>query len=124
MFPVAVEEVVGNAVENSEGPGETIDVTVDARGGGFHLTVVRIDENGRGIPSHVSEILAESEYDQPTHLQGMGIWFVYWVVVESGGELYVEESPMGGASIVVRVPRGDVVSTAEVVPTAGGVSSG
>ena len=119
MFPEAVEEVVGNAVENSEGPGATIEVTVDTRGSGFHLTEVRIDDDGPGIPPHVSEILAESEYDQLTHLQGMGIWFVYWVVIESGGELYIDESPMGGASVVVRLSRGNVASSTDAVPTAG-----
>ena len=124
MFPEAIEEVVGNAIENSGGQGATIDVSVDTRGSGFHLTEVRIDDNGPGIPPHVSEILAESEYDQLTHLQGMGIWFVYWVVVESEGELYIEESPMGGASIVMRLPRGDVVSSSDVVPAAGEVLSG
>ena len=118
MFPEAIEEVVGNAIENSEGPGATIDVSVDTRRSGFHLTEVRIDDNGPGIPPHVGEILEASEYDQLTHLQGMGIWFVYWVVVESGGELYIEESPMGGASIVMRLPHGKAVSTGDVIPAA------
>lgn len=110
MFVEAIEELVENAIAHSGRERPRVDVTVDRSGGPVHLVECRVSDNGPGIPQQVIAILRRSESDQLTHLQGMGLWFVYWVVSESGGHIVIEESDAGGAAVVVRVPAEKIVS--------------
>lgn len=103
MFDAAVEELVTNAVEHND--DERLRVAVTAARAEHGMAELRVADDGPGIPGHVPRILARREHDQVDHLEGLGLWFVYWTVAESGGELDMGESDLGGACVRIRVPR-------------------
>jgi signal transduction histidine kinase len=102
MFDAAVEEVVTNAVERNddETPRVVISVIRDDHG----MTEIRVEDDSPGS-RHTSPGYSPVQHDQVDHLEGMGLWFVYWTVVESGGELDIEESDLDGSRVRLRVPR-------------------
>jgi signal transduction histidine kinase len=51
--------------------------------------VIEIDDNGTGLPEMERNILRGRMETQLEHGQGLGLWFVYWTVVRSGGKLTV-----------------------------------
>jgi K+-sensing histidine kinase KdpD len=51
--------------------------------------VIEIDDNGTGLPELERNILRGRMETQLEHGQGLGLWFVYWTVVRSGGKLTV-----------------------------------
>lgn len=111
MFGEAVEELVRNAIEHNDSPEPRVEVTVDRTAGPIHLVEICVSDNGSGIPDKVVSVLKESEVDQLSHLQGMGLWFVHWVVAESDGHMIVDENADGGALVRVRVPTASLVMT-------------
>jgi signal transduction histidine kinase len=41
------------------------------------------------------------------HGSGLGLWLVYWVVQQSGGEATVREAAPRGTVVAVTLPRSD-----------------
>lgn len=117
MFADAIEEVLGNAIQHNDKEAPRLDITIDKSAGPVHLTEVKISDNGPGIPERVVSILEKSETDQLMHLQGMGLWFVYWVVTASDGHLVIEENESGGSTIRIRVPSAKITPSAHVGTT-------
>lgn len=105
MLDHAIEELIRNAIEHNERSDPRVEITVDPVAGPMHFLEIRISDNGPGIPDRVVSILEQSEYDQLTHLQGMGLWFVHWVAMESDGRMIIEETEAGGASVGLQVPK-------------------
>lgn len=105
MFDAAIEELLTNAVKHNDGerPRISISVSEDSRYRG--MTEIRIEDDGPGIPEDVPRILARSEHDQVDHLDGMGLWFVYWTVTESDGELDIGNSELGGSCVRMWLPQ-------------------
>lgn len=110
MFREALAELLTNAVEHNDSPVPAVEVTVDPRVGPLHHVELRVADNGPGIPDSVVDVLASAEVSQLSHLQGLGLWFVYWVVVESDGHLLVEAADGGGSVVRIRVPAASIVS--------------
>jgi signal transduction histidine kinase len=51
--------------------------------------VIEVEDNGSGLPEMERDILRGQIETQLEHGQGLGLWFVYWTVVRSGGKLTV-----------------------------------
>lgn len=118
MFDAAIEELLTNAVQHNDGETPRISITVSEDGGYRGMTEIRVEDDGPGIPADVPRILARSEHDQVDHLDGMGLWFVYWAVTESGGELGIEDSELGGSCVRMWLPQGlSISSDAPLLPT-------
>jgi signal transduction histidine kinase len=115
----AVTELVENACEHVEEP--TVAVTVDrvaapatdragdastpatdggieatgsAEGAGERARVVVADD-GPGIPEMEREVLEAGRETDLEHSQGMGLWLVYWIVRQSGGDLTIKTGATG-----------------------------
>jgi PAS domain S-box-containing protein len=81
---LAVHELLANAVEHGgEGPAEiTVTVTADP-------LAVEVEDDGPGIPEHERRALAGVEETALQHGSGVGLWLVYWVVRQTGGDVGV-----------------------------------
>lgn len=85
----AIRELVSNAVEHA-GPSPSVEVTVEMNTGDW--CTIRVSDDGPGISSLEQQILSGEQETQLSHGQGLGLWIVYWVVMQSGGSLSVESS--------------------------------
>lgn len=105
MFGSAIEELITNAITHAETEHPTISISVrndsEVRG----MTEVCVADDGPGVPEYVVELLGRPEEDQVNHLDGMGLWFVYWTVTESNGTLEIEDADLGGSRVRMWVPQ-------------------
>jgi PAS domain S-box-containing protein len=92
-LPEAVAELGTNAIRHG---GETVEFEVREAD---HGTVVRVADDGPGLPEAERRILEGAEETQLDHGSGLGLWFVNWVVTELGG--HVEPTVGDGTAVEV-----------------------
>jgi PAS domain S-box-containing protein len=99
---LAVHELLRNAVEHSStSPGSQahqdavehgdttpprVSVSVSA-----DPLMVRVTDDGPGIPEHERRALSGVEETALRHGSGVGLWLVYWVVSQTGGDVDVDD---------------------------------
>jgi signal transduction histidine kinase len=100
-----LDDVVGNILTNAVehgGPGTTIEVTTERVGPMVHL---HIADDGPGIPpAERDAIFEKGERGTESTGTGFGLYFVSVMVDSYGGNIWVEESDLGGSDFVVALP--------------------
>jgi signal transduction histidine kinase len=104
----AVENLVENALRHHDGEGvERADggawatVTVDLADDAL---VVRVSDDGPGIPDAELDAIAAGEETDLQHGSGLGLWVVHWAVATFGGEVtYADREPRGTVA-TLRLP--------------------
>jgi signal transduction histidine kinase len=107
MLPEALRELVANAVEHNDGDACSVSVDVSTDRGPVGTTEIRVADDGPGIPGAELVPLREHTEDELLHLSGMGLWFVYWTVDSSDGDLAFLRNEDGGTTVRVRVQSAD-----------------
>jgi PAS domain S-box-containing protein len=99
---VAVANLVENGIEHNDGePTVRVVVERDAEGWG----VVRVTDDGPGIPDHERAVVAgDREVSQLEHGSGLGLWVVRWLTEAAGGEVNFEERETAGTVVELRLP--------------------
>ena len=97
------ENLLTNAVEHNDEDSPTIRVTTDVSDG---MVRVAIADDGPGIPPEDRETVFDPEVtSDPSETYGFGLYFVRTMVETYGGDVWFEESELGGAKAVVELPR-------------------
>jgi PAS domain S-box-containing protein len=110
MLSSVFDNLLGNAIVHNdrEEPTVTIDVTRSADDDGQDVVVVRVADDGPGIPETMRESLfgrGEKGVDSPG--TGMGLYLVDRLVDGYGGDVAVEPNDPRGTVFVVTIPVGD-----------------
>jgi len=88
----AVTELIENAVVHA---GDAPDVRVQAETTRGRVTL-RVVDDGPGIPEEERAVVTrEADIDQLAHSQGLGLWFVRWVMDAYDGEFGIESTGEG-----------------------------
>lgn len=85
----ALYELGENAITHSNEDPE-LELSLYSNTGQDDWVVVEVEDNGCGLPEMERNILQGQMETQLEHGQGLGLWFVYWTVVRSGGKLTVD----------------------------------
>ncbi|SEH59368.1 PAS domain S-box-containing protein [Halopenitus malekzadehii] len=97
---LAIEEVLTNAITHADRDPE-IGITLRVDG---NEAVLRIADNGPGIPATERNAL-EGTAETPTdHGSGLGLWLVRWAVTDVDGEVSYAANDPRGAVITLRLP--------------------
>jgi two-component system, NtrC family, nitrogen regulation sensor histidine kinase NtrY len=67
--------------------------------------IIDIDDNGPGIPADMRAVVFDPYVTTKTDGTGLGLAIVKKIVVEHGGSITADASPLGGARMRVRLPR-------------------
>ena len=104
-----LRRVIRNLLENARryGAGE-ISVELGSAGG---QATVRVNDRGPGVPAALRERIFEPFYRLPGASErnggvGLGLALVKSITERHGGTVRCEDRPGGGASFVIRLPRG------------------
>lgn len=98
-------EVLGNLLENACKWARHA-VRIRARRADDGMIVLRIEDDGPGIPTEVRERVRRrgERADAGTPGHGLGLAMVQEIVLLYGGQLHIDRSELGGAAIEVRLP--------------------
>jgi two-component system sensor histidine kinase KdpD len=108
--PVQVAHVFRNVLDNAAKyapPGTTVRIAAARWQDGIE---VRISDRGPGIPPDEREAVFEEFYragDTRAAGTGLGLALARAFVTANGGRIWVEETPGGGATVVVRLPAAE-----------------
>jgi len=105
LLKQALVNLVENAVLSAREAGRTpvvVEVSAHARREFVELVV---DDNGPGIPADRKDGVFEPYETSRPEGTGLGLAIVKKIVLDHGGEVWVEDAPLGGARFVIRLPR-------------------
>ena len=113
--PVFLDRVLTNLLENaarSVKAGATgVEVTSKQTDG---RVTIRVIDHGSGVPPEAREVLFHPFYEldqrNPRLGAGLGLAIAKGFVVAMGGEIWIEETPGGGATFAVAVPVSTVAT--------------
>lgn len=96
----ALENLVRNAAEAIEGQGQVwIETDMADR-----FLVIRVRDNGRGIPPEVQAKLFEPFFTTKAHGTGLGLATSQQIIFEHNGRLVVESQPGKGSVFTILLP--------------------
>ncbi len=97
--------LLGNAAEAMPGGGEiSISSTAEADDRGSSGVVVRIRDQGQGVPEDVRVRLFEPFFTTKDEGTGLGLCIAANIMARHGGQLVLESSTPRGATFAVRIP--------------------
>jgi two-component system osmolarity sensor histidine kinase EnvZ len=105
--PNAFSRLVSNLVSNSFRYAKNVVVTADHREGWLSIT---IDDDGSGIPKDMRDEVFKPFFrldearNQDASGTGLGLAIALDIARSHGGDITLDESPMGGLRAVVRIP--------------------
>jgi len=96
-----LDNLLTNAVEHHDGDPH---VRVEVESG--DLAVVRVADDGPGVPERIQDSFAETE-DASTTIagDGLGLYLVHTVVTNYGGSVEVDDNEPRGAVVTVELPQ-------------------
>jgi signal transduction histidine kinase len=103
-------ELIGNLLDNAcKWASNRVDLVISRTDGGYDIT---IDDDGPGIAEEArSQVLARGiRLDEQTAGHGLGLGIVRDIVENVSGKLSLENAPMGGLRVRVRLPAGNEAS--------------
>lgn len=93
LLELALENALENALEHSTAVEPTATVTIEDTEDG---AIIRIDDNGPGIPETEIHAIQQGKETEMTHASGIGLWLIQWATRSSGGTVTFGEGPEGG----------------------------
>jgi two-component system osmolarity sensor histidine kinase EnvZ len=103
----AMRRVFANIIDNALRYGDRLQINVTALDKHVEIT---LDDNGCGIPIKKRELVFKPFYriDTSRHLEngstGLGLSIAKDIVTGYGGDIALEDSPIGGLRVVIRLP--------------------
>ena len=98
----AVDNVLENAVEHNETPVPRVCVDLSTTGADERV-VLRVVDDGPGLPPVERRVLEAGAETQLTHSTGLGLWLTNWIVRVSSGRVDVDTGD-DGTTVVVELP--------------------
>lgn len=109
LLQTVIKNLVENAIEHTD---RAPDITIEIEEAGDSI-VIRITDNGPGIPSDHREMLqADTTPDSPQSTS-LGLWLVKWFVDQYDGTLDVTTNEPRGTTVTLDLPA----ATQSTVPT-------
>lgn len=112
----AISEAVENAIVHNDGEPADAEVSIEL----LKLptwVVIRIADNGPGIPKQDRKSLESGEETEITHASSIGLWVMYWVVKASGGDVNISDNDPSGTIIDMLLPRSEKTADTTTVGT-------
>jgi len=105
--PNDFSRAVANVLSNATRYAPQAAVSIGTRGGALEIIV---DDNGKGIPENLrAEVFkafyrVEESRNKQTGGVGLGLTITRDIVTAHGGEIYLEDSPLGGLRVRLKFP--------------------
>lgn len=98
----ALDELLENACKHADG-----DVTVHTEVDDSEVVMIRVTDNGPGIPESEKRAIENGEETALAHASGIGLWLVKWLIDQQDGEIRIEDSEPRGSAVELFLPHVD-----------------
>ncbi len=107
LFASVLDNLLENAIEHGH---SSPSIEISVRRSADHI-VVRVADDGPGIPEHERRVLQGANETDLVHSEGLGLWLVKWVVESYGGTVTFERNDPSGSVVELRLPAVEPVSS-------------
>jgi signal transduction histidine kinase len=107
LLLVALVGIVENAVQAVEGQGEIVIEVERAHVRGSAQVVLRVSDNGPGVPAELRERILEPFFTTRPNGAGLGLAIASGVARDHGGRIRVDDNPGGGTIVSLEIPLVD-----------------
>lgn len=103
----AIRRMLGNIIDNAFRYGKIVHITLENAG---NSALIFIDDNGPGIPEEMRDEVfrpffrLDASRNSETGGTGLGLAIARDIIHAHGGDIKLDESPMGGLRVIVRLP--------------------
>lgn len=104
LIETAIRNVIMNAAEHNDNSSPRVEVTVSSDLDDDEL-LIRIADNGPGIPAYEREVLEQRDETKLQHSSGLGLWLVHWIIEDVDGTVDIEQRQPSGTVVRLRVPQ-------------------
>lgn len=112
----AFKDLLDNAARYNDADDPWVRVTTQTEA---DTVTVTVEDNGPGIDESELEAIESGEETQLEHSSGFGLWFAYWVVTTSGGEMSFDTT--NGTTVEMTFDRAEIQGdTLDETGTVGG----
>jgi signal transduction histidine kinase len=101
LFEQALAALLTNAIEASADAGRVVITTAAGPDG---TAVVRVEDQGVGMPDEVRQRAFEPFFTTKPDSAGLGLTIAQWVIKRHGGALELDTAPKKGTRITLRLP--------------------
>ncbi|MES3517255.1 MAG: ATP-binding protein [Natronomonas sp.] len=102
---IAIENVVENAAEHN--PADRPRVRISVVDTDDEWIDLLVEDDAPQIPPMERRVVTgDAEITPKRHGSGLGLWLLKWVIDACGGELFFEQSDLGGNCVRIRLRRG------------------
>jgi two-component system nitrogen regulation sensor histidine kinase NtrY len=107
LFRRVIANLVENAMQATHAAGKQpiVHISADVRG---ERVAVAVDDNGPGVPEPERDHIFDPYVTHREGGTGLGLAIVRKIVIDHGGDVSVGEAPIGGARLLVELPKGDL----------------
>lgn len=95
-------QLITNLIQNALVEAREV-IRVSTSSDEFFATLV-VEDDGDGIPNEERDAVFEPYYSKKDDGTGLGLAIVERIVGDHGGTIEIEESPLGGARFIIRLP--------------------
>lgn len=109
-FRQVLHNLLKNAIEASEEAGKDVDIVISYHSlqrGGQTLLEITLNDQGPGFPQDMIDKLFEPYATTKLKGTGLGLAIVKKIIEEHGGDVFAENLPDEGASIIIQIPLED-----------------
>ena len=106
LFRRVMANLVENAMQAAQGAGKTPEIQLRAEPRGERAAIL-VDDNGPGVPESDRQHIFDPYVTHREGGTGLGLAIVRKIVIDHGGDVTVDQSPLGGARFTVELPSGN-----------------
>lgn len=103
LLEIAITNLIENAVKHNDAEEPQVMVSVSVSKINQEEIIVRIVDNGPGIPEMERKVLFKGHETSLSHGSGVGLWLVHWIISETEGDLEFEENTPRGSIVILKI---------------------
>lgn len=113
LIELAIVEMIENAVEHHDRSNPSVTVTVSESISSPDHAIVRVADDGPGIPEHERAVIESGDETPLLHGDSVGLWTIRWVATVFGGEVTISENDPRGSIVTISLPLAGKEPTVE-----------
>lgn len=98
----AIDNLIENAIQHNDKQTPIVKISINKN---IDYVTIEISDNGPGIPQDQIDVLQSGKETDLEHLDGLGLWVVYWIIKEIDANINFENGKKEGSKISITLKK-------------------